>query len=134
MEDRAQYWMLVAQDSLEAARGLKPDHPRSSVSRAYYAAFAAVHAALLRMGERPREVEGTWTHTALPDVFQATVGRGTAMMPRRDAQYLRECLVMCRNAREDADCIPERTVEVRRATQIVQRSGQLVRWAEEVLG
>jgi len=62
-------WRDMAQDCFDAASHLRANHHwRSCVSRAYYAAFSVVTAALVDRGVTPRRDYGTWSHTDLPDV------------------------------------------------------------------
>lgn len=73
-DSQAEFWARAAEGGLSAAKVLMQGgsaHARSAVSRAYYAAFSAVTAALLQAGHRPRHRLGTWSHADLPRVAQA---------------------------------------------------------------
>ncbi len=78
----------MANDALSAAgKCLKDGRFRSAVSRAYYAMFSAVTGALIRVGQEPRQPEGTWAHQKLPnlvrDVLAKRLGRGSMKDVRR---------------------------------------------------
>ncbi len=69
-----QAWLAAAVSGLDAARALRRQHPRSSASRSYYAAFAAAHAVMTHLrawhrrrahfkhGEVPAELRWTLLH------------------------------------------------------------------------
>lgn len=81
-------WMKMAQEALHAAGAcLRAGSHRSTVSRAYFAMYAAVTGGLIQIGERPRKVEGTWTHEKLPvtayAAFEDQLGRNLSRNIRR---------------------------------------------------
>ena len=63
-------WFELAASSKEAADRLTLDHPRSFISRLYYAMFAQAHALLLHEGLTPRSGMGTWSHEMLPGLIR----------------------------------------------------------------
>ncbi len=63
-------WWRMAQGSLTAAQFLETQKlPRSSASRAYYAAYQAATALLLYGGQMPPEGREAWSHEATPDLL-----------------------------------------------------------------
>ena len=63
-------WLHSASDSYAAASKLALQHPRSACSRYYFAAYAAAHALLLRLGQTP-PARGNWPHESLADQLGA---------------------------------------------------------------
>ncbi|MGE3182974.1 MAG: hypothetical protein AB7N71_15205, partial [Phycisphaerae bacterium] len=86
---------------------LKENCFRSSVSRAYYAMFAATTANLIETGETPRADMGTWTHLKLQEVARATWRRTN----RRGARDLTSLLLQGYASRCDADYCPGRSID-----------------------
>lgn len=70
----ADKWLESARRSQGAARLLHGNATfvRSSVSRYYFAAYAAAHAVLLHLGKTPPQ-QGNWSHKGLPDVLRTVL-------------------------------------------------------------
>lgn len=69
--DAWKQWVLMARGSLIAAQSLAiQGEVRSSVSRAYYAAYQAVTALLLYARLPPPEGREGWSHEATPDLLK----------------------------------------------------------------
>ena len=64
-------WMDIAQDA-QAAAGLclRDRRYRSSISRAYYASFSAVTAALHKAGIAAPQGRNAWAHAVLPKLIR----------------------------------------------------------------
>lgn len=96
-------WFELAEDAKAAAELLTLQHPRSFVSRMYYAMFAHAHAMLLQQGQRPRSGLGTWSHAALPLMVRKHLStRNNSMKAHTQSQALRRA----RQFREMADYRP----------------------------
>jgi uncharacterized protein (UPF0332 family) len=125
-------WLGVATDNQTAALRLaRAGCHRSAVSRAYYAAYAAVHGLLLHFERSPGN-KGTWTHTALPGELR------TALAPVRDrlAQpppHYEDILQKAYNARRLADYNPSLTVDARTSDTAIRNCDRLVKLAAKVV-
>ena len=65
-------WREMSVESLEAARSVERYHPRSSVSRYYYAAYQQVTAVLhYHGGLVPPDNREAWKHKDTPDMIAA---------------------------------------------------------------
>ncbi len=99
-------WIDVGKNCRAAAQLLKERHPRSSVSRAYYAAFSALNDRLLAHSRPPLQYE-THLHQQIPDLIEAHLMRGNS----RARRALRTTVVRLYKARLDADYKLSRTVD-----------------------
>jgi uncharacterized protein (UPF0332 family) len=123
-------WLGLARGSLQASNALGTSQTRSTVSRAYHAAFAAAHAVLLHFGDEPREFLRTWSHKTVPDALRACLARNA---PDPVAKVYKQHVLELRNMRERADYQPEASVSETDATEAVRRARTIVKLAEEVL-
>lgn len=121
-------WLDLAESSLTAAEAVRAGHPRSSVSRSYYAAFAAAHAIFLSQGESPRADMGTWPHDALGRIALTVVSR---RLPPNVAKAARFALEESRRMRILADYGPRFSVGDPEAKEARRLAGQLVSLAKE---
>lgn len=126
-------WLRMASSNLSTARAIRETDPRSSCSRAYYAAYAAGHALLLHVGEVPRESLGTWAHQDLPDAVKSVLGRGTVPVGSQPAALAKIHLERCRARRLDADYSPDRTVAPTFAYDACRQAGAVVALAERMV-
>jgi uncharacterized protein (UPF0332 family) len=99
-------WDALAVDSRKAAQKLKQEHPRSCVSRSYYAAFSAVNQRLLPH-EAPQVRHETHMHRELPGLIE----RHLFPRDQKRRRVLRATIVRLYNARLDADYKRSRTVD-----------------------
>lgn len=92
---------------------------RSAVSRAYYATFAAVTAALLDCGLRPPSDRQTWGHAGLPELIGAHLRQrlGFARM-----KWLRHTVRAMYVERVAADYLAGKTIEEVVANRCVANS------------
>lgn len=100
--------MVLASEQYEAAGKLRElGHHRASVSRAYYAAFAAVHAVLLGLGRSsPRSRFGTWSHETLPDTLVNDLQLSGKLPKGQRSSDLTRKLRALKSDREIADYAP----------------------------
>lgn len=75
MSTDAAQWRAIADENMRAAEMLlKANAHRSTVSRAYYAAYSAVHELAIYLGQSPPE-RGNWPHAGLPDLYASCMRR-----------------------------------------------------------
>jgi len=116
-------WRELSLDSVEAARKLLVEgHWRSSVNRAYYAAYSAVSDQLVRRGARFANGWNNQTHDQVSALIRS--GLALPLSARRD---LGRAVRRLRTARETADYRPGLEVDrslalacIRDATLIIQ--------------
>ena len=78
-----QSWKQISWDCLQAAQMLRDKHPRSCISRAYYAAFSAGVWLYWRQQGKPKAGDReTPSHKALPGL----IARGLPGRPGKDAR------------------------------------------------
>ncbi len=106
--------MKLANEQYEAAGKLREvGHYRASVSRSYYAAFAAAHAMLIRTGvSTPRLIEGTWSHRDLPTTFVNDAGVVRRFGRKSDRQAMLRAIRRLYSSRIEADYRPGIAIEV----------------------
>ncbi len=126
--------MSVAVTNFEAALSLaKGGHNRSAVSRAYYAAFAAVHSLLLHLDATPRPEFGTWAHATLPGALRAALSGRMRDRLRADPTEYSRMLAEAYSGRQAADYNPQADVSSDFVRRSLGRCGALVRLAEGVV-
>jgi len=93
-------WIEIGQDHLKAAKGLVRTHPRSAVSRAYYAAHSVLTERLEQSGWKPSPSRQTASHDHQASLVTkhlgvATVSRliGRLHKRRLDADYNRRITI-----------------------------------------
>lgn len=119
-------WKDLSRDSLEAAKKLAVDgHLRSSVSRSYYAVYAAATSVFAAQGVRFAHGRRNPGHDQL--IF--LIGYNLKQ-PRDVQQRIRKLMRILREARETADYRPGRGVDrrltlfcIRGATVVLQELG-----------
>jgi uncharacterized protein (UPF0332 family) len=95
-------WQELSVDSLRAARKLlTEEHIRSSISRAYYAAYCAVTSELVERGVQFARGWNNPAHDQLPDLVLHN-----SALPRNTRYEINKALRRLRRAREDADYRP----------------------------
>ena len=104
----------MASESLRASRKLASECPRSSVSRAYYAAYAAVTQALPRTTTFPQNRNNP-SHEQLPALVTVL-----GSLDRRNRRNVRQALSRLRNQREDADYRPRVGIDLAVAKDAVR--------------
>ncbi|MFN0131036.1 MAG: HEPN domain-containing protein [Phycisphaerales bacterium] len=124
-----QAWRSCADSALEAATKLVESHPRSSVSRSYYAAFAAAHAFLLSKGETPRAELDTWTHESIGSHVGTVLSRSH---PHYLVASMRSSIDECKRLRVIADYGPLLTLESRDAKQARRLAGQVLELVDRI--
>jgi len=83
-------WNEIGRSSLSAARRVRQEHPRSAISRAYYAAHSVVTTALLDAGYLPEAGRQTPPHTALASLIRRyLIGRGQRLVRELQATIRR---------------------------------------------
>jgi uncharacterized protein (UPF0332 family) len=102
----AMTWTEVGRNCRAAAQLLKEHHPRSSVSRAYYAAFSALNDRLLRHKGPPLRYE-THLHQQIPDLIEAHLLKGSI----KSRRALRTTIVRLYKARLEADYKLTRSID-----------------------
>ncbi|NUP98354.1 MAG: hypothetical protein HUU35_00725 [Armatimonadetes bacterium] len=111
-------WLELADDHLAAARAIHLDHPRSGISRAYYAAYAACCAFFEAYGvapeAHPTSGEGWYPHHRLTANIRLVAGTwsdfGGSIWTGGEAELLERMVDKLRMARVDADYHPEEMV------------------------
>jgi uncharacterized protein (UPF0332 family) len=100
-------WKELSIDSLLAARRLATDgHLRSSISRAYYAAYCAIAGELAAQGLSFPYGWNNPSHEPLPDLVSHNLP-----LPLSTRHRLSRKIRLLRRAREDADYRPGTTVD-----------------------
>lgn len=125
-------WLETSRSNELAGSELAEHHPRSSVSRLYYAAYSAVHVILLMREMTPPE-RGNWSHDGLGEVLKAALMRGRDATSDRDATLYRNRVSELYDLRILADYGPLRTVDNLAATRSRRLAGPLVRLAERIV-
>jgi len=109
-------WNDLGRDSLGAARLVQLLHPRSSISRAYYAAHSVLAEALIGQGYTPPVGRQTPSHEAQPGLIRRHfAARGT--------RFVRELQAVIRRlyaARLDADYNRRVTIDPEVSRQAVR--------------
>lgn len=123
-------WLRAAQDIMLATLSLAEHHPRSAVSRAYFAAYAAVHAILLHSGEQPPS-RGNWSHDGLAEHVRVVLQR----LRRNDSSFrgaiqMKKDVSDLRNYRVRADYSPTSTID---AAEAVRRARNVLATTEGIL-
>jgi uncharacterized protein (UPF0332 family) len=125
MDETVENWWKMAQDARDAAGVcLRSRHYRSAVSRAYYAAFSALTAELLRRGAAPRTGFGTWSHAALPRFAQEQLRRPLGVDVARD---VRQMASRCYKLRQIADYVPAIDVAAQEARLCLRYTAAIMR-------
>ena len=100
-------WAELATENLRAARRLAAEHPRASVTRSYYAAYASVTAELYR--RNITKFKHGWNNPRHEDIgsfIQNNLG-----IPFAEATRLRSIVASLRALRENADYRPWEPIE-----------------------
>lgn len=121
--------MLLSREALSGARRCLGDRSsgrqlRSAISRAYYAAFSAAHAALIGVGCDPRPGLGTWAHAQLPELIRVQMAKRLGKPAARDAAHR---LALCRTVRYAADYDPREDLDLVTASRCIADATVLVR-------
>lgn len=129
----AQRWLEMAKTCEEASRLLaEAGNWRSCVSRAYYAAYCAVHAMLLTRNETS-PAKGNWDHGQLGALLHSNLRTRTPRFVARGDKYYRSRFNQLRDLRIVADYGPMISVGLVDASQARQLAGPFVRLAEEII-
>ena len=99
-------WDEIGADSRKGAQLLRQKHPRSSVSRAYYAVFSVLNQRLLPY-DVPAQGYETHAHRAIPDLIEEHLYAKDA----RRRRSLRTTIRRLYNARLEADYRLARTID-----------------------
>lgn len=103
-------------------------------SRAYYAAFAASHAILLKLGHStPREDQGTWNHKTLPTAFVNDLQRTGKVREKWRLQQISRDLSRLRQYREIADYLPGWSLDAQTAGLRLSDAKSILRLAEQLI-
>ena len=117
-------WFAVAKEAEGSARACQREgFFRSVMNRAYFAMYAATTGALIHGGQRPRDVEGTWTHQDLPEAALAGLRKA---LGRSGGRRLRNTLKAARYARQMADYSPTWNVTEREARKQLREAGMIL--------
>jgi hypothetical protein len=109
-------WNDLGRDSLSAAREVRVAHPRSGISRAYYAAHSVLAQALLDEGYTTPPNRQTPPHDAQPGLIRRHLSA-------RGARFVRELQAVIRRlyaARLDADYNRRVTIDQEVSRQAVR--------------
>ena len=109
-------WNDIGRDSLRAARVVRAEHPRSAVSRAYYAAHSVVAQALQDEGYVPPNGRQTQPHDAQANLIRLHLSP-------RGQRFVRELQSTIRRlyaARLDADYNRRVTIDATVSLQAVR--------------
>ncbi len=128
----ARTWLRAAEENLDASHALRRDQRyRSAVSRAYYAAHHAVHAALLARGQKSPE-RGNWRHSELPGELRASLRQSSPSNPQW-ADYFHSSIQNAYSLRIQADYKPANDVGDEHARESHRVATCLVKYALEVV-
>lgn len=125
------HWLNSARESIAAAQSAIKEFPRSAVSRAYFAAYAATHAILLHSNETPPQ-RGNWAHGGLGQQLATVLARG-AGLDRRIALLMRKCVDDCYNCRIQADYGPHLVMGEPIARSATRHARQVLLLAERMV-
>jgi uncharacterized protein (UPF0332 family) len=113
----------MSRDSLQAAKSLLEEgYLRSSISRAYYAAYCAVTADMITLGVSFPYGWNNPAHDQLPDLVLHNTP-----WPRNRRYEINKALRRLRRAREDADYRPGSTIEHRDAVDVLRDASFVLR-------
>lgn len=105
-------WFQLAESNFEAAGLLAEKCRPSAVSRAYYAAYSAVHAIVLAQGETP-PARGNWPHEGLGELLRTVLARGQSGWKRGELLQYKQAVNELQMLRVRADYAPTSTFEGR---------------------
>jgi uncharacterized protein (UPF0332 family) len=125
-------WLAAAQSAEEAAMDILEMHPRSAISRFYFAAYSAAHATMIASGQ-PAPDRGNWAHETLATHFRSVLTRGSRAIRLRDASVFSSQLSDLYNMRIVADYGAAKSVDRAAAVDARRLAGPLVRLAERIL-
>lgn len=124
-------WIEIARDSRRAAGlCLSRGHYRSCVSRAYYAVFSAVIAALQRTGLQPQPGREAWAHARLHDLVRENLKTKLSAKRVRD---LRRIIRENYRARIHADYVSGATTDEQTARRCLTSADSVIRLCEGLL-
>ena len=129
----AEQWLKTAQQNRDAAKSIQQSFARSAVSRAYYSVYAASHAILLHLKERPREDWGTWAHEDLPGTLRSTLSRGTVPFAAGVPVQCKEIVTRCYKKRLTADYAPGLDVDPEMAKEACRDADRMVATAKRIM-
>ena len=118
-------WVSMSIDACKASRKLREKHPRSAISRAYYAAYAAVTSELKKdPGVTFSADRGNPAHGSLLDYIQQSLPlQGHSAESVDD---LRRCLRELRRDRERADYLPHASLDMDDAKEALRRAESVI--------
>ena len=120
-------WVEISRSSLNAAASLASEHPRSSVSRSYYAAYAAATAVLHRAKMKMPVDRESPPHHGLGSRLSDGLGKGASVSRAREVRKYMSVLYKYRLA---ADYSARETVDGRTARDALRLAGALLRRCE----
>jgi uncharacterized protein (UPF0332 family) len=124
-------WMEMATEARDAAgMCLRMRWYRSSASRAYYAIFSAVMAALHNAGARPTPDRHTWPHSKLPDLARDHLKK---RFGHKGVQELRRLMRETYKARIGADYADGAGIDAHTARRCLAAATVVIRRCEETL-
>lgn len=113
-------WEELSRDAIRAAKLLRNEGRwRSSVSRSYYAAYAAVTSRL-----SPADFSRGWknpSHSSLPDRID-----GVSSLSQGSKHALKRTLRILRKLREDADYRPRAVIQEAEAVDALRNASQVL--------
>jgi uncharacterized protein (UPF0332 family) len=119
-------WQELSLDSLRAAKRLvNQGHLRSSISRAYYAAYCAIAGELITRGMSYPHGWNNPSHEQLPSLVAHNLP-----LPRGTRRQMNRKIRLLRDAREDADYRPGVSVDRAVALECLQFAS----WVMKALG
>jgi HEPN domain-containing protein len=122
-------WLDLSEENLRTAEHLfKEESRRACISRSYYAAFAAAHAALIYAGYEP-PAHGNWPNPRLPAILEDALARREVRPQRAVVKQLAEDLRRCWQARLRADYSARATIDQSMARGSVTTARRLVYFA-----
>ena len=112
-------WIEIGRDHLTAAKRLSSDHPRSAVSRAYYAVHVVLSDAIVRAGYKLRVERQTVPHEAQPNL----IGAHLSALGTHAVRELRRVVRRSQQRRIDADYRRTTTVDRTYAVRAIRDAG-----------
>jgi len=116
-------WRELSLDCLAAAKLLADEeHWRSSVNRSYYAAYCAVTSKLVARSVSFAHGWNNPGHEQLPNLILHNL-----TLPMNTRRRLKQLILFLRDAREDADYRPGRTIDKTKALVCLRRAELVLR-------
>ncbi len=129
-------WQTKSASSLAAARILlEHDKPVEAASRAYYAAYQMVTAALIKFKLSPRSEYGNWAHHETQDMYLTHICQKTVLEYKEKTVLtkLRSAFWNLLLRRYQADYGPDKGIDMLLARSLWRDASKLVKLLEDLI-